>query len=1157
MIVLTAQKRLFFSIFCVWNCILLLYLVDGGYLWILSPMISGSCSDNADKSGSCVLPELSLQKCGNGVIVEYSELTSILPILGACIASMLSYLLPLITNNRIDKPRVIRVYGALLAYIDLSHQIANAIKPPVICYAEHGFKVPTLHWLKLIVTMLLITYMTVTFDPYKSGELTTIDTLVLQYMGCGILLSFLSSHLPLLLSISQWDKMAIDLSFITGSTSPILLAKVCSIVFAVSSITVMIYMAFTMVAQAYQSKFIAEVDVVMRSGNSYGPGPSIAQNNIYTVAFQKYGVSLYISLLFPLLLMIANSETTMWTFRWTLYMLLGPQATTSYTPAVDNWSAAMAATAATSSDYALGPVYKYMYYCIYQCLDGINYVESMDRNYLYMLFNFICFFSIHTVIVYTIDSQLLMLDPAKIALLAEQEANENRRAFLKYVFHEVRVPLSSISMGLNLMSLPAKGGAKEGGLADECIETIEMMSEATEFMTRTLNDVFSIQKIEDGKLELMMENCQVTSLLKRACASMKGQVYRKDMTLTIEVSQDVPEKVICDKVRLEHVIANFISNAVKFSRQGSEIRIVCKVLNNSYLLAKHPDLAKARQEEVGRDDLISRMTSFFIDIFGFWIDDSPAENKEEVVTTDTLSEKSTLSNYSYSTANSTRGARSGDYRVIHFSVFDEGVGVKKEDQNTLFNAYTQIRPGELQGGRGTGMGLAICREIIALHHGLIGIRSDPTVGPGSEFYFSIPVKMRKRPTGKLIQISYNKETDPAMVMNDRSGLSTRSSRSDFSDMEENSFSGSPGREEHNDEAKQAHGETSNLFKPFQDDLPADDHAFLSSRATITSNPNSGDSLMDMLADEERRQKDNEDNKSEASSGEEDTPLYISSLQRSTDLTGFKLLDDGIFMRKRTNSGSWLTIMRPASEPDFKAAESHNIRVRTPLTLDPSMGISNNNNNNNDNRKADDHDNHHDVNNNNGTSNSLDTSTREITPSLPSPSNPPGGNDPLRVLIVDDAAPNRKLLTILLNKHEGVFAQEAGGAEECWRLVQSEQEYHMIFLDNIMPQYDGLQCTRALREQYGYKNLIIGLSGNVMDDDLMNFLNAGADIAIAKPIKLKTVRELLGICRNFGHHSIVKDRVPTGRLMECQEEGRPYEVMAAHVKALRNISEVKW
>jgi signal transduction histidine kinase len=55
--------------------------------------------------------------------------------------------------------------------------------------------------------------------------------------------------------------------------------------------------------------------------------------------------------------------------------------------------------------------------------------------------------------------------------------------------------------------------------------------------------------------------------------------------------------------------------------------------------------------------------------------------------------------------------------TINFSVIDEGVGISIEDQKSLFLPYSQIRPGELQQGRGTGVGLAICREIILLHNG--------------------------------------------------------------------------------------------------------------------------------------------------------------------------------------------------------------------------------------------------------------------------------------------------------------------------------------------------------------------------------------------------------------------------------------------------------
>jgi hypothetical protein len=80
---------------------------------------------------------------------------------------------------------------------------------------------------------------------------------------------------------------------------------------------------------------------------------------------------------------------------------------------------------------------------------------------------------------------------------------------------------------------------------------------------------------------------------------------------------------------------------------------------------------------------------------------------------------------------------------ITFSVRDYGCGMTAEDQKLLFQPFMQIRPGELQKGRGSGLGLSICKMLITLHNGTIGCVSqyrsetaDPNTA-GSEFFFSI------------------------------------------------------------------------------------------------------------------------------------------------------------------------------------------------------------------------------------------------------------------------------------------------------------------------------------------------------------------------------------------------------------------------------------
>jgi hypothetical protein len=88
----------------------------------------------------------------------------------------------------------------------------------------------------------------------------------------------------------------------------------------------------------------------------------------------------------------------------------------------------------------------------------------------------------------------------------------------------------------------------------------------------------------------------------------------------------------------------------------------------------------------------------------------------------------------------TFGTENKDF--VTFSVEDEGIGMSEEDQKLLFQPFMQIRPGELQKGRGSGLGLSICKNIIELHQGHIGCRSKQRVGAdrstgGSTFYFSL------------------------------------------------------------------------------------------------------------------------------------------------------------------------------------------------------------------------------------------------------------------------------------------------------------------------------------------------------------------------------------------------------------------------------------
>ena len=79
---------------------------------------------------------------------------------------------------------------------------------------------------------------------------------------------------------------------------------------------------------------------------------------------------------------------------------------------------------------------------------------------------------------------------------------------------------------------------------------------------------------------------------------------------------------------------------------------------------------------------------------------------------------------------------SSDSIWLEFSVTDSGCGIAADDMRTLFNAFTQIRAGDLQMGRGSGLGLCICKHMVQMLQGRIGVRSCPKVG--SCFFFRMP-----------------------------------------------------------------------------------------------------------------------------------------------------------------------------------------------------------------------------------------------------------------------------------------------------------------------------------------------------------------------------------------------------------------------------------
>ena len=115
----------------------------------------------------------------------------------------------------------------------------------------------------------------------------------------------------------------------------------------------------------------------------------------------------------------------------------------------------------------------------------------------------------------------------------------------------------------------------------------------------------------------------------------------------------------------------------------------------------------------------------------------------------------------------------------------------------------------------------------------------------------------------------------------------------------------------------------------------------------------------------------------------------------------------------------------------------------------------------------------------------------------------------KVLVVDDDMMNRKVFCRLL-KNTSLEIIEADSGKKCLELVKQEK-FHIIFMDHMMPEMDGVETFDAMKTLEGNKSLqapVIILTGNVMDGAKEEYLAKGFQDFLAKPIIPENLMKIL-------------------------------------------------
>jgi signal transduction histidine kinase/HPt (histidine-containing phosphotransfer) domain-containing protein len=149
----------------------------------------------------------------------------------------------------------------------------------------------------------------------------------------------------------------------------------------------------------------------------------------------------------------------------------------------------------------------------------------------------------------------------------EVAASEERTRFFARMSHEMRTPLNAV-IGLSEMTLA------EGGLSSEAQENIEKISSSGESLLGLVNDILDISKIESGMFKLAPVEYDTSFVISDAISQNILRKGEKPIKFIVNIDENLPSRLFGDDLRIKQVLNNLLSNAFKYTREGTvEMRV--------------------------------------------------------------------------------------------------------------------------------------------------------------------------------------------------------------------------------------------------------------------------------------------------------------------------------------------------------------------------------------------------------------------------------------------------------------------------------------------------------------------------------------------------------------------------------------------------------
>lgn len=166
-----------------------------------------------------------------------------------------------------------------------------------------------------------------------------------------------------------------------------------------------------------------------------------------------------------------------------------------------------------------------------------------------------------------LKSQIATYDRERQLIERQKEEIEriahSKDAFFANMSHEIRTPINTI-IGLNEMTL-------REDISDEIAENAINIQNASKMLLTTINDILDLSKLESGKMDLVLSQYAVSSIFSDLVNLIWIRAQQKELEFIVDIDPEIPSMLYGDEIRIKQVIANLLTNAVKYTETGSVI----------------------------------------------------------------------------------------------------------------------------------------------------------------------------------------------------------------------------------------------------------------------------------------------------------------------------------------------------------------------------------------------------------------------------------------------------------------------------------------------------------------------------------------------------------------------------------------------------------